>query len=129
MITLKEVFPAVLEICPFYKTTWEKHLEYYEEELLYVAVPDMLNRCIDLYENDETKKIDLVFQAVEKLLIEGDNEVRELIEISVLEEFTHIFGDYQKYFIGYLQSNSLKVYKTKSQRLADVAYPKADNYL
>ena len=75
MITLNQVFPTILEICPFYKTTWEKHLEYYEEELLYVAVPDMLYRCIDLYKKDETKKIDSVFKAVEKLLVEGDNEV------------------------------------------------------
>jgi hypothetical protein len=129
VITEKQVFREIIEICPFYKRTWEKHLEHYGEELLYVSVPDMLNRCLDLYENNEEKKIALVFEAVEKLLVEGNKDVKELIEIGVLEEFIHIFGSHYKEFIKFLQPKSLEVWKTKKQRLVDIPYPKVDYYL
>jgi hypothetical protein len=129
MITIKQVFPTILEICPFYRKTWEKHLEHYGEELLYVAVPDMLNRCIDLYEDNEEQKIVLVFEAIEKLLVEGDEDVKKLIEIAILEELIHILGDHHKEFVKYLQPNSLRVWRTKSQRLINVPYPRVNYYL
>ncbi len=94
-------------------------MEHYEEELLYVAVPDVLNRCIDLHENNKEEKIVLVFEAIEKLLVEGDKDVKELIKISVIEDFRHIFGNRFEEFIKYLKPNSLKLWKTMPERPID----------
>jgi hypothetical protein len=34
MITKEQVVSTILEACPFYKETWEKHFAVYKEDLL-----------------------------------------------------------------------------------------------
>lgn len=126
MITMDQVVPTILEVCPFYKKQWEKHIAFYEEDLLYVFVPDLVNRIIELDKENKQKEILSIFEMIEKLLVEGDEEVQELIKIGILEDFRHILGvDFEK-FSKFLKPNSLKFWKTVPTRpLDNLPFPKS----
>ena len=126
MVTKEQVIPVILEVCPFYKKQTEKHLAFYEEDLLYVFVPDLANNAIELDKDNKQREILLIFEVIEKLFVEGNDEVREIIEIGVLEDFRHIFGESYEKFSKYLKPNSLKFWKTVPARLLDkLPYPKS----
>ena len=57
MITTEQVVPTILETCPFYKETWEKHFAFYKEDLLYVFVPDLVNSVIELDKENKRQHI------------------------------------------------------------------------
>ena len=126
MIMKEKVVQTILEACPFYKETWEKHLAFYKEELLFVFVPDLVNSAIELEKENKRAEILSIFEVVERLLVEGNEEVKNLIKVGVLEDFRHIFGkDFEK-FSEYLKPNSLKFWKTvKTRGLDKLPYPKS----
>ena len=109
MITKDQVVSTILKVCPFYKETWEKHLAFYEEDLLFVFVPDLVNSVIDLDKQNKRQEILSIFEVIEKLLIEGDEDVKNLIKVGVLEDFRHIFGKDFERFSKFLRPNSLKL--------------------
>lgn len=126
MITKEQVIPTILKACPFYKETWEKHLEFYEEELLFVFVPDLVNSVTELDKENKQQEILSIFEVIEKLLVEGDESVKNLIEVGVLEDFRHIFGqDFEK-FSKYLLPNSFEFWRSVPERELDkIKYPKS----
>ena len=126
MITKDQVISVVLEVCPFYKEHTEKHLNSFEEDLLYVFVPDLVNSAIELEKNNKQKEILSIFEVVEKLLVEGDKDVKNIIKIGVLENFRIIFGKNFAKFVKYLKPNSLRFWKTIPKKSTDnIAYPKS----
>lgn len=126
MITKEQVVPTIIEACPFYKETWERHLAFYEEELLFVFVPDLVNSVIELEKENKQAEILLIFEIVEKLLVEGNEDVKNLIKLGVLEDFRCVFGkDFEK-FSKYLKPNSLKFWRNVPTRGLDkIPYPKS----
>ena len=126
MITKEQVVPAILEACPFYEETWKKHFAFYEEDLLYVFVPDLVNSVVELDTENKQQEILSVFKVIEKLLVEGDKDVKNIIKIGVLEDFRYIFGKHFEKFSKYLKPNSLKFWKTvKTRGLDKLPYPKS----
>ena len=126
MITKEQVVATIVEACPFYKETWEKHIARYKEELLYVFVPDLVNSVLELDKENKHQEILSVFEVIEKLLVEGDEDVKNLIKVSVLEDFRHIFGKNFEKFSKFLKPNSLKFWKTvKTRGLDKIPYPKS----
>ena len=61
-------------------------------DLVFVFVPDLVNYAIELDKENKQEEISSIFEVIEKLLVEGDKNVKGIIEIGVLEEFRHIFG-------------------------------------
>ncbi len=130
MITKDEVVSTILDTCPFYKETWEKYFAFYQEELLYVFVPDFVHNAIELERENKRQEILSIFEVIEKLLVEGDKDVKNIIEIGVLENFRHIFGKSFEKFSKYLRPNSLKCWKTIPRTSLDkLPYPKSTLYL
>lgn len=126
MITKEQVIPIILEACPFYKKTWEKHFAVYEGELLFVFVPDFVNSVIELEKENKKAEILSIFEVVEKLLVEGNEDVKNLIKIGVLEDFRCIFGENFEKFSKYLKPNSLKFWRTvPTKGLDKIPYPKS----
>ena len=122
-IGTRDVMPMVLDVCPFYTVTWKKHLDAYDgDELLYVALPDLLHTCIDRLAIGSEKQVVSIFQAIEKLCDLGNEEVRQLIRVSIFEEFEHIFGEESARFEKYLGPISRILRVECEQRLVDLPY-------
>ncbi|WP_218060656.1 DUF7674 family protein [Pseudobacillus wudalianchiensis] len=113
-ITKEQVMGLLLSACPSYTKRWEKYLEEnYEdgdEQLLYIDVADFTNHVIELYRLNETEEFEPVFEVIELLHIQGDEFVKELATIGLLEDIQLSLTDKQEhdFFIKYLKPDSLK---------------------
>ena len=107
----------LISSCPSYSEQWEKYIkENYEdgdEQLLYSDVADFANHIIELYILNETEEFEAVFDIIERLHIQGDEFVKELATIGLLEDIQLSLTDNQQhdFFIKYLKPESLKWWK------------------
>ncbi|WHY84645.1 hypothetical protein QNH39_18580 [Neobacillus novalis] len=113
-ITKEQVMGLLLSACPSYSERWEKYLEEnYEdgdEQLLYIDVADFANHIIEIYKLNETEEFEAVFEVIELLHIQGDEFVKELATIGLLEDIHLSLTDKQEhdFFVKYLKPESLQ---------------------
>ncbi|WP_075617970.1 DUF7674 family protein [Paenisporosarcina indica] len=113
-ITKEQVMGLLLSACPSYFERWEKYLkENYEdgdEQLVYIEVADFADHIIELYKLNETEEFKAVFEVIELLHIQGNDFVKELATIGLLEDIQLSLSDKQEhdFFLKYLKPESLK---------------------
>lgn len=74
--------PPLLEACPSFSKRWEEFLENETEERLpYIEIGYFGHHLVDLLEQGDTREFDIV----ERLHLEGDDYVRGLATIGLLE--------------------------------------------
>jgi hypothetical protein len=131
-ITKSEAFTLLLGACPDAHEAWEEHKLDYEgehEDLPYLGMAIFARHIVELMDAGKTESFPVVFQLIERLTVEGDEELRGLAIVGLLEGIQNNaswrdsgYGVFTKW----LQPNSLaawheleKVWEGKNS-LADV---------
>jgi len=114
-INKSEMFSSLLGILPSAKDAWEEHLKDSEgDDLSYVGISVFTRRIVELSENNKMETFPSVFATVEKLLREGNEEVKGLMIVGFLESLQNISSwtnRGSKDFVEWLQPKTLQAWK------------------
>ena len=83
-ITKAEAIDLLLETCPGAYPAWSEHRREYGD-IPYVEISAFARHVIDLWEAGKTESYSAVFKLIERLIVEGDEEVRGLATVGFLE--------------------------------------------
>lgn len=90
MITKAEMMDVLLEACPSFTPRWNAFLDEWQDEKndlpLYLALSKFVRHLIEMEQRGETQGFEAIFQAIERLLLEGDRYVLEAAVIGLLED-------------------------------------------
>ncbi|HEU0175738.1 MAG TPA: hypothetical protein VFV58_15860 [Blastocatellia bacterium] len=115
MITKEQVMPLLLNDCPSFSENWREHLALYgDEQLITMDLGAFADHIIDLYEQNQTQEFPAVFDSIERLHIEGDDDVRVAAIIGLLEGIQNTSGHRgvdPEVFAPYLKPESAKWWK------------------
>ncbi len=87
-MTVDEVVPGFLAVCPGVTPRWERHLEFWEDEPVrghYNDISVVAHHLVDRFAAGDTSEFPGVFELVERCLAESDEQVQELIVVGLLE--------------------------------------------
>ncbi len=86
------VMPALLESCSSFHNAWDLHLAEWgdEERGVYIDVGVFSDHLVGLLERGDTQEFPAVFDTVERLLREGDDDVVNVVKIGFLEDLGNI---------------------------------------
>jgi hypothetical protein len=93
LITKPEAFALLLKTCPDAQEAWEEHLLEWEgehETVPYLGVSVFARHIVDSFEAGKKESFPAVFQLIERLIVEGDEEVRSLAIVGLLEDIQNI---------------------------------------
>ena len=91
MVHKTEVMPLLLETCPSFYDKWAEHRKYRnEEQFMYEDLTALAHHVVELLREGKTEEFSSIFEVVERLIIEGDDEVQEAIVIGLLEDIQNI---------------------------------------
>jgi hypothetical protein len=87
MITKNDVMPALLEACPGFEAMWAEHLKWWgdEERGIYNDTAELATYLVLSYERGNSSEFKAVFDTVERILRDGDEEARGAASVGVLE--------------------------------------------
>jgi hypothetical protein len=110
MITKDEMMAVLLADCPSFEPSWRAFLQEWQNEPvvlpIYVALGDFARHLISMLALGDTKTFSNIFQAIERLHVEGDAWVKEAATIGVLEGLQN--ADQPELFRRYLGTESEK---------------------
>jgi hypothetical protein len=94
MILREQVIDLLLEACPSYRARWEAYraAPVFDAELLYVNLGDFADHVVDLLERGERAELSAVIEALERLHVDGDDDVKEAATIGLLEGIQNVAG-------------------------------------
>ena len=87
-ITKSEAFTLLLEACPDAHEAWKEYKLDYEgeyQDLSYLGMAVFARHVVELMDAGKTESFPVVFQLIERLIVEGDEEVRGLAIVGLLE--------------------------------------------
>jgi len=94
MIAKDQMMPVLLDACPSFAPAWGAWLDEWKESAddlpLYLALAEFARHLIGLLERGETAGFPAVFQAVERLQLEGEHYVREAAIVGLLEDLQNL---------------------------------------
>jgi hypothetical protein len=92
MAKVSEVGKLFLEACPTAKPDWEEHLNDWEGEppAHYIEVSVFAHHLVECYERGQTESFEGVFQLVERLISEGDDDTQGVVIVGFLEGLQNI---------------------------------------
>jgi hypothetical protein len=87
--------PALLEACASFNGTWQAHLADWtgagaDEPGVYIDVGDFATHLVVLLERGETREFPAVFDTVERLFRDGDDGLRYVLKVGLLESLGNI---------------------------------------
>ena len=82
MIKIDQVIPLIISACPSFQDIW---YESDNKELLYVVMGELARHLLSLFQRGETDEFNPLFELIERFHTEGDDYVRELATIGLLE--------------------------------------------
>ena len=89
MITKEEMIPLLVQACPDFAESWSEFLTAWKGEATglpyHVVLGEFSRHLVSKLENSETGNITVIFVTAEKLLAEGDNNVRDYAITGILE--------------------------------------------
>lgn len=82
----------LLEACPGFQPTWEKHLEWWngEEAGAYNDASEFARYLVEAFERGQTSEFPAAFATIERILNEGDQESRDIAGIGIIEDLQTI---------------------------------------
>lgn len=88
MVYETAVLPLLLEACPGFRTTWEKHIENWgdDEPALFIEAGEFARYLVDGVQDNRTDCFPAAFAVIERILIEGDDDAKVLASIGLLED-------------------------------------------
>jgi hypothetical protein len=85
---------VLLEACPSFRPKWQAFLAEWKESAddlpHYIALADLARHLIAMLERSETESFPSVFDAVERLQIEGEPYVDEAMVVGLLEDLQNL---------------------------------------
>jgi len=110
MIAKTDMMSVLLEACSSFSTKWESSRDEWRQEAdgppLSLVLADFARHLIGMVERGEKAVLAAVFSAVERLLVEGDPDVREATVVGLLEDLQnlnlHPNGTAPEQFLPYL---------------------------
>jgi len=111
MIAKEKMLPMIVEACLSFAEKWRNHKQDYHDEkdfLPYIALGEFARHLIELKSQNQTNEFGKVFETIERLLIEGDDYVKEAITIGFLEGLQNNAKEDAEKFVQYLKPVSLK---------------------
>ena len=88
MLDRSAVMPLLLEACPSFVAPWNSYVasERVDEDLLYIDLAVFARHVVALAAGaDATAELAAIFATVERLQLEGDDDVQEATVIGLLE--------------------------------------------
>ena len=94
----KEIIPKFLEICPEFRKRWEEHLKYWGKDKrgIYIDTAEFVHFIDDSYGGGDTKKFLKIFEQIEFYLTRGDNKIKDIIALGILETLQNV-ASHRKY--------------------------------
>jgi len=88
MIQKHQVIPLLLSGCPDFWRRWQKHSALWngQEAGIHSDLGEFATYVVDAYGSQNTEQVVVAFQIVERLLTDGDEEVRAAAAIGFLED-------------------------------------------
>lgn len=117
MINRDEMMSDIITACPEFAPIYESFVADWRDEAetpLYHALGDFARYLISLLNTRDHWQIDAAFETIERLLIDGDDSVREAATIGILESLqnTHLHADTKpEQFLEFLRPVSLRYWK------------------
>jgi hypothetical protein len=93
MMTIAEVVPAFLAVCPTIGPAWQEHLAFWGEEPdrgVFNDAAVLAHHLIESFERGEVSEFPAAFAVLERCLAEGDEQVRKLVMVGVIEDIQNI---------------------------------------
>jgi len=86
--------PLLRAVCPSFEGRWKAYVSdpIYDEESLYVHLGEFASHLIDLMVQGRVSEFEAVFDAVERLHVEGDHHVRRAATVALLEGIQNVSG-------------------------------------
>ena len=91
MLSVEKVIPKLLakvhEIYPDFRDRWNEHLQYWgdQERGLYTDMMEFAHYLVDTAVSGRTHGFGPIFELVEKLIVEGDEEAKGLLVVGLIE--------------------------------------------
>jgi hypothetical protein len=115
MIARQQMIPLLLEACPSFQASLDEHRQYYEEEILYVALGDFARHLLDLHRQQHKQSFPAIARVIERFHLEGEHFVREAATIGLLEGIQNVWGNNDvdpELFVPYLLPESVKWWRS-----------------
>ena len=107
--------PLLLNDCHSFSEKWRKHLASNgDDQLLYMDLGAFADHIVDLHQQNQTQEFPTVFDSIERLHIEGDDQVRDGAILGLLEGIQNTAGNRgvdPEVFAPYLKPESAKWWK------------------
>jgi hypothetical protein len=111
MIEPTDIIPTLLNICPGFKPRWEEHLRYWHrgDNGIFNDTAEFVHYLVDCYENGDRAAMPLVFETIERFIVDGTEETRGITIVGILETLQTVasnrpFGE--DVFVEYLGPKS-----------------------
>ena len=90
----RKLIDEFLHCFPEFRSSYKKHISEYDEFLAHIFFGDFINpKLLVLLEDDQDKsRIEKVFTFLERMAVEGDADVQEILMVTILERI----GDEQE---------------------------------
>lgn len=87
MLEKTDIIPLMLEACSSAAEAWQEHLELWESEEAggFNDIAIFSRHMLDCYERGNTAELDAAFAMIERLINEGNDEVRAIAVTGFLE--------------------------------------------
>ena len=90
MVGKDEMMGVLLEACPSFEADWQLFLDEWKEQTddlpLYLALAAFARHLVGMLERGEPTSFPVIFAAVERLHLEGDDYVKEATTVGLLED-------------------------------------------
>ena len=86
--------PLLRAACPSFEEPWRAYVSnpIYDEELIYVHLGEFASHLVDLMVEGRVSEFEAVFDAVERLHVDGDLHVRRAATVGLLEGIQNVSG-------------------------------------
>jgi hypothetical protein len=95
MINKDDVIPIIIESCPSFQDIYNNSDN---KELLYVVMGELARHMLDIIMSKDYKRIDDICLAIEEFHVNGDQYVKELATIGILEGIQNVWGNNNREF-------------------------------
>jgi hypothetical protein len=92
-MNILDVVPAFLAVCPTIDEAWQDHLLFWGDELDrgdFNDVAVIAHHIVDCFEHENVSEFPAVFALLERCLVEGDDLVRNLAAVGLIEDIQNI---------------------------------------
>src|SRR5687768_5587929 len=92
-MTVGEIAPAFLAVCPSFSDEWERHLDFWEgepERGPYNDAGVIARHLVGRFELGDYSEFPAAFELLERCLAEGNEGVREIAIIGLIEGIQNV---------------------------------------